>query len=92
MFFVKELERILTMHPSFQGTNIRNYLVDDVQKKVEGVVQDGYYVICVMDDIQFSEGKVLPSGGLVEFTAHYRALCYKPFRNEVVSGGVLVQV
>ena len=85
MFFVRELERTILLHPSFMGTSIRPYLIQEVQKDVEGTSQDNHFVICVMDDYQFSEGKILPGGGMVEYTAHYKALCWKPFKNEVVS-------
>jgi len=53
-------------------------------KDTEGTTVDNYYVICILDDYQFSEGRALPGSGHVEYVATYRALCWKPFKNEVV--------
>jgi len=85
MFFVKEMERSITLHPSFVGTNIKPYLKQEVQRDVEGKVEDSHLIICVLDDYTFSEGRVLPGGGKVEYTAHFKALVWKPFKMEVVS-------
>ena len=89
MFFVRELERTITLHPSFMGHNVRPYLMQEVVRDVEGTIQENHYVICVMDDYQFSEGRVIPGSGQVEYTAHYKALCWKPFKNEVVCSPTL---
>jgi DNA-directed RNA polymerase subunit E'/Rpb7 len=56
----------------------------EVVKDTEGTTVDNYYVICILDDYQFSEGRALPGSGHVEYVATYRALCWKPFKNEVV--------
>jgi DNA-directed RNA polymerase II subunit RPB7 len=84
MFFVKDSERTIRIHPSFMGPNIQQYLMAEVVKDTEGTTVDNYYVICILDDYQFSEGRALPGSGHVEYVATYRALCWKPFKNEVV--------
>lgn len=36
MFFLKEEERTITLHPSFFGPNIQRYLTDQLLNDVEG--------------------------------------------------------
>jgi DNA-directed RNA polymerase II subunit RPB7 len=36
MFFVKEEERTITLHPSFFGPNVKRYLQDQLLNDVEG--------------------------------------------------------
>jgi DNA-directed RNA polymerase II subunit RPB7 len=84
MFFLKEMERIITLHPSFFGPRIHDYLSHQLLKDVEASNQGEYFIVCVLDGYEFSEGKVLPGVGFAEYTVHYRAIVWKPFRDEVV--------
>jgi DNA-directed RNA polymerase II subunit RPB7 len=87
MFFVKELSRTMTLHPSFFNPTIRDILYNELIRAVEGTLQGDYYVICIFDtSIHISEGFVIPGTGRVEYTVDYRAVCFKPFRGEVVDG------
>ena len=36
MFFVKDEERIITLHPSFFGPHVKKYLFDKLLNDVEG--------------------------------------------------------
>lgn len=54
-------------------------------KDVEGTCAGDYYVIAVMDTFDVSEGRILPGNGMAEFTVHYRAVVWRPFKGEVVS-------
>jgi DNA-directed RNA polymerase II subunit RPB7 len=36
MFFVKDEERTITLHPSFFGPNVKKYLEDRLKEDVEG--------------------------------------------------------
>jgi DNA-directed RNA polymerase II subunit RPB7 len=84
MFFLKEEERTMTLHPSFFGPNIHQYLSHELLKSVEGTNQGDYYVVCVLDSHEFSEGKSVPGSGRAEYQVHYRAICWRPFKDEVV--------
>ena len=87
MFFIKELTRTMTLHPSFFNPMIREYLQNELLRSVEGNIQGDYYVICVLDStMEISEGMVIPGTGRVEYTVTYRAVCFKPYRGEVVDG------
>lgn len=37
-----------------------------------------------MDTYDISEGRVLPSSGVAEYTIHYRAVVWRPFKGETV--------
>lgn len=84
MFFLHELERDITLHPSFFGPRIKEYLTNKLLEDVEGTCNGQYYIICVMDAYNITEGRIVPSSGVAEFTVHYRAVVYRPFKGEVV--------
>jgi DNA-directed RNA polymerase II subunit RPB7 len=89
MFFLKTLSRTMTLHPSFFNPMIQEYLQNELLRSVEGNLQGDYYVICVLDNnLNISRGMVIPGTGRVEYTINYRAVCFKPFRGEVVDGMV----
>jgi DNA-directed RNA polymerase II subunit RPB7 len=84
MFFLHELERIITLHPSFFGPRMREYLLSRLYEDVEGTCTGQYYIICVVKVNQMSEGRVIPGSGYAEFTIQYQALVWKPFKGETV--------
>lgn len=84
MFFVKEEERIVTLHPSFFGPHAQKYLWNELVKDVEGKLISDYYVIAVLENHSSSEGKIIPGAGRADYTLHYRAICWRPFKGEVV--------
>lgn len=84
MFFLHEEERTITLHPSFYGPNIHRYLTTKLLEDVEGTCTGEYYIICVMDTFDISEGRIVPGTGLAEFTVQYRAVVWRPFKGETV--------
>lgn len=88
MFFLKEEERTITLHPSFFGPNIQRYLTDQLLNDVEGTLQGDYFVVCVLDPHEYSEGKIVPGSAFAEFKVHYRAIVWKPFKGEIVDAQV----
>lgn len=84
MFFYKEEERTINLHPSFFGPNITKYLDDQLLGDVEGTLQGDYFVVCVMQPHEYSDGKIVPGSSFAEFVVHYRAIVWKPFKGEVV--------
>lgn len=86
MFFLYELERIITLHPSFFGSKVREYLTRRLYDEVEGTCTGSYYIICVMDVIGISEGRIIPGNARAEYTIRYRTVVWRPFRGETVSG------
>lgn len=84
MFFLHELERVITLHPSFFGPRVKEYLTNRLLEDVEGTCTGQYYIICVMDAYDISEGRVIPSSAVAEYTVHYRAVVWRPFKGETV--------
>ncbi|KAK5071824.1 DNA-directed RNA polymerase II subunit [Lithohypha guttulata] len=82
MFFLKYLEREISLHPSFLGNNIAEFLTDKLYDDMEGSCNGEYYIICIMDIYNISAGKVRPGTGIAEFTILYRAILWKPFKGE----------
>lgn len=84
MFFVRNLEREISIHPSFLGAGIHDFLERKLYEDMEGSCNGEYYIICIMDVIDISLGKVEPGTGNAEFTMTYRAILWKPFKSETV--------
>ena len=84
MFFLKEETKIISLHPSYFGPNVRDYLINRLNEEEEGSCTGDHFVICVMDMVDIGEGKVVPGSGGAEYTIKYRAIIWKPFRGETV--------
>lgn len=84
MFFLYNLERQVTLHPSYFGRNMHELVTGKLLKDVEGTCTGTYYIITIMDTFNISEGRILPGSGLAEFTVGYRAVVWRPFKGETV--------
>ena len=85
MFFLRYLEREISIHPSFFGSNIHDFLTKKLYEDMEGSCNGEYYIICIMDIYNISAGKVRTGTGVADFTILYRAILWKPFKGEAVS-------
>ncbi|KAL1896588.1 DNA-directed RNA polymerase II subunit [Sporothrix stenoceras] len=88
MFFLHNLERRVTLHPSYFGRNMHELVTTKLLKDVEGTCAGNYYIISIMDTFDISAGKILPGNGLAEFTVGYRAVVWRPFKGETVDAVV----
>jgi len=90
MFFIKDLSLSLTLHPSYFGANMQEYLRQKLLTDVEGTCTGQFgYIVCVLDsnNIDVGKGRVLPGNlGYAEFDVRYKAVVWKPFKGEVVDG------
>ena len=84
MFFIHDLERTITLHPSFFGPRVDSYLKQRLNDDVEGSCTGTYYIICVMGIKNISAGKVVPGSAVAEYTIHYNAIVWRPFKGETV--------
>ena len=84
MFFLQELEKTIQLHPSFFGPRVKEYLTNRLYEQVEGTCNGYYYVICVVDAFDISEGRIVPGLANAEYVIRYRAVVWKPFKGEVV--------
>lgn len=85
MFFLYNLTRQVTLHPSYFGRDMHELVTSKLLKDVEGTCTGQYYIITIMDTFDISEGRILPGSGLAEFTVGYRAVVWRPFKGETVS-------
>lgn len=67
---------------------MKEYLRNKLYEDVEGTCDGSYYIICVMDPTDISEGRVVPGEARAEYTIRYRAVVWKPFKGEVLDGTV----
>jgi DNA-directed RNA polymerase II subunit RPB7 len=88
MFFLYNMERRVTLHPSYFGRNMHDLVTSKLLKDVEGTCAGNYYIISIMDTFDISEGRILPGNGLAEFTVGYRAVVWRPFKGETVDAVV----
>ena len=84
MFFVKDLEKTIQLHPSYFGPLIRSHIHRELLTKEEGSSTGKYAIICVLDSFEVSDGVVVPGTGFAEYVVHYKALVWKPYKGEVV--------
>ncbi|PHH70850.1 hypothetical protein CDD80_5683 [Ophiocordyceps camponoti-rufipedis] len=84
MFFLYNMERRVTLHPSYFGRNMHELVTSKLLKDVEGTCAGSYYIISIMDTFDISEGRILPGNGLAEFVVGYRAVVWRPFKGETL--------
>ncbi|KAI5302553.1 ubiquitin-specific protease doa4 [Ascosphaera pollenicola] len=84
MFFIHFLEHVVSVHPKYFGANVKDYILQQLHDEVEGICTGEYFIICVMDTCEISEGRVVPGSGWAEYTIVYRAVIWKPFKGETV--------
>ncbi|KAF2750597.1 DNA-directed RNA polymerase II 19 kDa polypeptide [Sporormia fimetaria CBS 119925] len=88
MFFLKELEKTIQLHPSYFGPLIRKHIHRELLLKEEGSSTGSYTIVTILDTFDISDGIVVPGSGAAEYTVHYKAIVWKPYKNEVVDGVV----
>ena len=49
MFFLYNMERRVTLHPSYFGRNMHELVTSKLLKDVEGTCAGNYYIISIMD-------------------------------------------
>ena len=84
MFFIKELEKTIQLHPSYFGPLIRSHIHRELLLKEEGSSTGKFTIVCILDSFEHSEGQVIPGSGSAEYTVHYKAIVWRPYKGEVV--------
>lgn len=85
MFFLHELEHIVTLHPSFLGPRVNDYIERQLINDLEGTFNGKFLIVCILSSMDISEGRVVPGTSQSEFVVHYKAVVWKPFKGEIVS-------
>jgi DNA-directed RNA polymerase II subunit RPB7 len=84
MFFLKELEKTIQLHPSYFGPLIRSHIHKELLQKEEGSSTGKYTIVCILDSFDITDGQVMPGSGSAEYTVHYKAIVWRPYKGEVV--------
>jgi len=62
-------------------------LESKLYEEVEGTCSGRYgYIIAVIDILSIGNGMLLPTSGYAEFKLKYKAIVFKPFKNQVLDG------
>ncbi|KAI9144738.1 RNA polymerase Rpb7 [Paraphysoderma sedebokerense] len=85
MFFLKELQHTINLHPSNFGPTLKEQLEKRLYAEVEGSCSGRFgYIISVVDVANVGKGKIFPGMGVAQYNITYRAIVFKPFKGEVV--------
>ncbi|EQC38206.1 hypothetical protein SDRG_04633 [Saprolegnia diclina VS20] len=93
MFFLKQLRRELLLHPMHFGPKLHDIIRLRLIEEVEGTSLGKYgYVIAVTEvrDEDIGQGVIQDNSGFVCFDIAYRAILFRPFKNEVLDAVVTV--
>jgi DNA-directed RNA polymerase II subunit RPB7 len=88
MFFVKELEHRIDLHPSFFSSSAQDYIRAKLYQDVEGTNTGTHMIVAVLNIDEISEPKIVPGTGFAQYNVGYRAIVWRPFKGEVVDGMV----
>ncbi|KAI8917344.1 RNA polymerase Rpb7 [Entophlyctis helioformis] len=87
MFFLKQLTHTILLHPQFFGPQIRAFLTKRLYEEVEGTCSGQHgYIISVVEIVDVGRGVLQSNTGYAEFIILYKAIVFKPFKNQVVDG------
>jgi DNA-directed RNA polymerase II subunit RPB7 len=93
MFFLKQLSRDLLLHPMHFGPRLHDIIRLRLIEEVEGTSMGKYgYVITVTEvrDEDIGRGVIQDNSGYVCFNIKYRAILFRPFKNQVLDAVVTV--
>jgi len=86
MFFVKDLEHRIDLHPSFFTSSAESYIRTRLYQEMEGTNTGTQIIVAVISIDEISEPKIAPGTGFAQFQVGFRAIVWRPFRGEVVDG------
>jgi len=88
MFFVYDMEKRITLHPSYFNSNMKQVAINRLYEEVEGTNTGTMMILRIIQIKDASEPKVEPGSGSALYTIAYQAVVWQPFRGEVVDGEV----
>ncbi|KXS13666.1 putative DNA-directed RNA polymerase II chain Rpb7 [Gonapodya prolifera JEL478] len=87
MFFVKSLSHTILLPPKAFGKSLREQLIQRLRDDKEGTCDGRFgYIVHILEINDPPKGLVQAGTGFAEYRLDYRALVFKPFRNEVMDG------
>ncbi|KAJ3219380.1 Cullin-2 [Dinochytrium kinnereticum] len=85
----KQLTHTILLHPQYFGARMNEFLVKRLYEEVEGTCSGRFgYIISVVEVTSVGRGVLQSTSGYAEFSIVYKAIVFKPFKNQVVDGVV----
>ena len=82
----------INIHPRDCGPNLRGPIQNILHREVQGTMGvNGCHIVAVTEIIKIGKGKIQDETGYAIFHVRYKAIVFRPIRNEVVDaivGGV----
>jgi DNA-directed RNA polymerase II subunit RPB7 len=89
MFFHIVLEKNIQLAPKYFGQQLQQTLRHKLAQDVEGQCTGRYgYIITVTEIVYIGKGKINESNGHSTFPIKYKAIVFRPFKNEVLDAVV----
>uniref|UniRef100_A0AC35TIZ0 DNA-directed RNA polymerase II subunit RPB7 n=1 Tax=Rhabditophanes sp. KR3021 TaxID=114890 RepID=A0AC35TIZ0_9BILA len=89
MFFHLTLEHEISLHPKYFGPKLMDTVKDKLFNEVEGTCTGKYgFVISVTFIDAIGHGMIQPGRGLVNYNVKYKAIVFRPFKNQVMDAVV----
>ncbi|KAJ3315656.1 DNA-directed RNA polymerase II subunit [Boothiomyces sp. JEL0838] len=87
----KQFTHTINLHPQYFGRQIKEFLIQRLYAEVEGTCSGRYgFIISVVDIVDIGKGVLQSNTGFAEYQIEYKAIVFKPFRNEVFDGIVTI--
>jgi len=86
-FFRKQMTRSLWVHPQYLGPSVRSHIRLQCKSETaaEGITDSGFIIhVLTIPDQDIVSGKIDHLTGRTQFTVTFDAICFKPFKNEVM--------
>jgi len=89
MFFHVKMTRFIELPPSCFYKNMKREINQRLLEDVEGTCQAEYgYIVCVTEVEEIGDGRIRDDIPEVSFPVEFRAIVFRPFKNEVLDGVV----
>jgi len=84
MFFLTNLTKNLSLTPQDLGINIRGLISKKIRELEGQVVGDHGYIVTIVEFERSGKGTVENDSGNVNYEVGYRAITYKPIKDEIL--------
>jgi len=89
MFFHVELKHELSLHPRYFGEGLLDRVKEKLFYDVEGTCTGKYgFVIAITSIDDIGDGVIESSTGFATYNLKFKAIVFRPFKNEVLDGVV----
>ena len=84
MFYLINLTKELSLAPQNLGTDIKGLISRKIRELEGSVIGEHGYIVTIVEFNQQGKGIVENESGNVNFKVNYKAIVYKPFKDEIL--------